>query len=333
MKQYIYSIIFLFITVTSFAQQDVIFDKKNWPNDKDGFKIAKKNLKQGDELYELDNSGSYQRALEFYLKANQFNPENSMLNYKIGTCYIESTQREKSLEFFQTAYKINKHVAGDINYKLAGALHLNYKFDEAIKEYNNYKRSLSPKDLGLYRTRIEKKVKECEVGKTLVKDPVRVFIDNVGPNINSQYSDYSPLITADESMMIFTSRREGTTGGSISNDDGKYNEDIYISYKENGDWTLAKNIGKPFNTDENDATIGLSSDGQKLFTFREGEILVSELDGEEWSKPRDKELKKVNSDYHESAASFSFDGKTMYYVSDNPETSFGLHDIYISYWD
>ena len=333
MKQYIFSILFIFISVVSFAQQNVVFDKKNFPNDKDGYKAAKKNLKYGDELYELDNSGSYMRALEFYLKANQFNPNNAMLNYKIGTCYIESTQREKSLEFFQKALKLNNHVAGDIHYKLGGALHLNLKFDEAIKEYNNYKRTLSPKDLAAKGKRIQKRIEECEIGKKLVKKPVRVFIDNSGANINSRYSDYSPLITADESMMIFTSRREGTTGGAISDDDGKYREDIYVSYKENGEWTPAVNMGKPLNTDENDATIGLSSDGQKLFTFREGEILVSELDGDVWTKPRDKELKKVNSEHHESAASFSFDGKTMYYVSNNPETSFGEHDIYISYWD
>lgn len=337
MKRYIYSILFILIAVTAFAQQDVPFDKKRFENDKDGFKEAKKNLKYGDELYELDNPGSYMRALEFYLKANQFNPDNAMLNYKIGTCYIESTQREKSLEYFQKAHKLNNRVAGDIHYKLAAGLHLNLKFDEAIKEYSNYKRSLSPKDLAEKGKRIEKRIDECNIGKELVAKPIRTFIDNAGPSINSRYQDYSPLITADESMMIFTSRREDTEGGGISESDGKYYEDIYVAYKQNGEWAPAKNIGKPLNTKDNDATIGLSSDGQKLFTFHGksngGEILVAELDGEEWSAPRDKELKKVNTDYHESAASFSFDGKTMYYVSDNPETGFGDHDLYISYWD
>jgi len=337
MKNYIFSILFIFITISAYSQRNVEFEKKNFPNDKDGWKAAKENLKDGDELYELDNYGGYMRAIEFYLKANQFNPDNAMLNYKIGTSYLYSTQQEKSLEYFQKAIKINSRIAGDIHYKLGGALHLNLKFDEAIKEYNNYKRSLSPKDLAEKRKQITKRIEECEIGKKLVANPVRVFIDNAGPNINGRYPDYSPLITADESMMIFTSRREGTTGGDISEDDGNYNEDIYISYKTNGEWSPAENIGKPLNTNDNDATIGLSSDGQKLFTFYGakdgGDIMVAELDGEEWSKPRDKELKKVNSDNHESAASFSFDGKTMYFVSDNPENSLGNHDIFISYWD
>lgn len=337
MKQYISIFIIFFLSISLFAQQDIAFDKKNFPNDKDGFKLAMKNLKSGDELYAMDNYGGYMRALEFYLQAYQFNPNNAMLNYKIGTSYLYSTQQEKSLDYLKSAYKINPKIAGDINYKLAGALHLNLKFDDAIKEYNNYKRQLSPKDLASLRKKIDKRIDECEIGKKLVEKPIRVFIDNVGPNINGRYPDYSPLITADESMLIYTSRREGTTGGGISEEDGNYNEDIYISYQQNGEWSVAQNMGKPLNTKDNDATIGLSSDGQKLFTFLGksdgGNILVSELDGNEWTTPRDKELSKVNSDSHESAASFSFDGKTMYFVSDNPVNNIGEHDIFISYWD
>ncbi|MBN2668827.1 MAG: OmpA family protein [Bacteroidales bacterium] len=337
MKQYLTIILAFVLSFSVLSQQDTPFDKKAFPNDKDGLKEALKNIKAGDELYELDNYGSYSKALEFYLKAYQFNPNNAMLNYKIGTSYLYSTQKEKSLSYFENAFKLNNHIASDINFKLGAALHLNLKLDEAIDKYNAYKRQLSPKDLAEKRKTIDKKISECEIGKKLIENPVRAFIDNVGPNINSPDPDYSPLITADESMMIFTSRREGTTGDVISEEDGKYYEDIYYSYKQNGEWTPALNIGKPLNTKNNDATIGLSSDGQKLFTFQGkdngGDIMVAELDGEEWTTPRDKELKNINTEGHESAASFSFDGKTMYFVTDYPENNMGMHDIFISYWD
>lgn len=337
MKQYITSIFVICISLALFSQQNTSFDKKNFPNDKDGWKLAKNNLQNGDEEYEAEQYGGYMKAIEFYLKANSFNPNNAMLNYKIGTSYLYSVQPEKSLEYFQKALKLDPRIAPDLHYKLASSLHLNLKFDEAIKEFNNYRRSLSPNDLTILGKKINKRIDECKVAKELIANPVRVFIDNAGPNINGKYPDYSPLITADESMMIFTSRREGTTGGGISRIDGNYNEDIYVSYSKDEAWNPSANIGKPLNTNNNDATVGLSSDGQKLFTFRGtvdgGDIFVSELNGEEWSTPRDKELKKVNSEYDETAASFSFDGKTMYLVSDNPESSLGEHDIYISYWD
>ncbi len=338
MKTILYTLLILMSLQTVWAQQDLAFEKKNFPNDKEGYKLAMDNLKEGNELYELANYGGYMRAVEFFLLANQFNPNNADLNYKIGVCYLKSTQREKSLEFSQKAVKLNAFVAPDIHYNLAQGLHLNNKFDEAIAEYNTYKRQLSPKDLSEKSKVLSKKIEECEIGKKLVVNPIRVFIDNVGESINGPYPDYSPLITADESMVIYTSRREGTTGGERSELDGNFNEDIYIAYRNaSGNWDIAKNMGKPLNTSDNDATIGLSSDGSKLFTFQGksdgGNILVAELEGTEWTTPRDREMGNINSDGHESAASFSFDGKTMYFVTDNPENNLGLHDIFISYWD
>ena len=88
MKQYIFSILFLFFTIVSYSQQNVEFEKQNWPNDKDGWKEAKNNLKEGYGLYELDTYGGYMRAIEFLLKANNFNPNNALLNYKIGKSYL-----------------------------------------------------------------------------------------------------------------------------------------------------------------------------------------------------------------------------------------------------
>ena len=211
------------------------------------------------------------------------------------------------------------------------------KFDDAITYYKKYKNSLSPKNLQTKRKAIERRLQECVTGKELVANPVRVFIDNSGDKINSSYADYSPLISADESMIIFTSRRSGSTGEDISADGGFY-EDIYLSYKTGENWDAAANIGKPLNTKDHDATVGLSADGQQLFTFKGknngGDIFVSQLEGEEWSKPTDDPLKKyINTDYHESAASFSFDGQTMYFVSNKPEDNAGKHDIFISYWE
>ena len=337
MKKHIFSIILIFISLALVAQKNVPFEKKYFKSNKKGYKEAVKNIKAGDELYEMENSGGYMRALEFYLKAQSFNPDNDMLNYKIGTSYLNSVQTHKCLSFFQKAFALNSHVQPDILYNLGRGYHLNYKFDEAIKQYNKYRATLSPKEASVQRKKIDKRIKECKIGKKLVKKPIRVFIDNVGENINSRYADYSPLITADESMMMFTSRRSETTGEGISEQDGRYFEDIYVAYKENGVWFPAKNVGKPLNTKDNDATIGLSSDGQKLFTYlgsvSGGDILVSKLDGEEWSKPSGKEMKKINSDYHESAASSSFDGKKMYFVSNNPENNLGMHDIFVSDWN
>jgi len=328
----------LFSAGLLFSQGNVEFDKDNFKSDKAGLKEALDNIKDGDIFYDEGTRGACRLALDYYLKANNFNPNNAVLNYKIGTCYLKSIQKAKCLDYFLKAHQLNSHVANDIHYKIGRGYHLNMKFDKAIESYNQYKQLLSPKDLQDQRKVIDKRISECSTGKKLAAEPERVFIDNLGDNINSSYPDYSPLISADESMMIFTSRRENTTGGGRDQGDNQYFEDIYVSFHSGDNWEPAENIGKPLNTNNNDATVGLSPDGQQLYTFfgkrNGGDILICELKGDEWTAPDDNALKKnVNTDHHESSASFSYDGKTMYFVSNKSEDSHGAHDIFISYWD
>ena len=178
---------------------------------------------------------------------------------------------------------------------------------------------------------VDKKLNECGYGINYMKNPIRVFIDNVGTTINSRFSDYTPVISADEDVMMFTSRRDNSTGAKVDQE-GEYFEDIYISYKFNKEWTQAKNIGAPINTNGHDAIIGLSPSGQKLFMYiddkGDGNIYECDLLGDKWSKP-EKMPKPINSSSHESAATISFDGKTIYWVSDR-EGGLGGKDIYTS---
>jgi len=315
--------------------QEVEIKKDDFAN-KDEYKIAKDNLKQAEALYELGRGG-LRRALDFYLPVVKKVPNNAALNYKIGYCYLHSIQRVKCIDYFKKAYSLNPNIAPDILWVLATGYHLNAEFDKAIELYTKYKNQLSPSNLQAKRKEIDKRVLECNNGKELIKTPIRVYIDNCGPNINTMYPEYSPLISADESMMMYTSRREDTYGGGRDPEDNLFFEDIYISYNDGKNWGQAKNVGKPLNTNNNDATVGLSPDGTQLFTFNgkanNGDIFVSSLKGSEWTSPDDGPLRKyINTDFHETSASFSFDGKTMYFISDRPD-GFGKHDMWETHWD
>jgi len=328
----------IFLLSSFFIRAQEIELNKDDFRSKDAYKSAKDAIKEGESYYEL-GIGGYRRALEYYLQAYKFNNNVPMLNYKIGECYLNTISKVKCIDYYTKAYELDPNIMEDILYKIGRGYHLKGEFDKAIEHYKKYKNKLSPAALQDHKKDIEKKIEECENGKKLVQKPVRVFIDNLGPNVNSSYRDYSPLISADESMMIFTSRRENTTGGGRDTRDNLFMEDIYVSYKNNmGKWIPAENMGKPLNGSGNDATVGLSPDGQQLFIFNgesgQGDILVSELEGSEWSKPDDDALKKyINTEYHESSASFSFDGRTMYFVSNKPEDNLGDHDIFVSSWD
>lgn len=64
--------------------------------------------------------------------------------------------------------------------------------------------------------------------------------ENLGPKINTAYSDHDPCLSQQEDFMIYTSvdRKEGYGEG-----------DLYLARKDkNGQWTEVRSMGIPFNT-------------------------------------------------------------------------------------
>ena len=333
-KLHIISILFIFLFAANgvFAQ-NIEFTKQNFPNDKKGLKEAQNNIAMGDKFY-IAGPGKYYDAIESYMKAYNFNPNNALLNYKIGKCYLYSIDKHKAIIYLEKAHQLKPNVEGDVLLLIAQAFHGIHEFEKAIDKYREYKNVLTPKSLAEIGKDVDRKIKECQTGIELMQNPVRVFIDNMGPVINTQYPEYSPIINADESMIIFTTRRNTTTGGKLDPNDGKYYEDIFISYRENKEWGTPQNPGKPLNSDLHDATVGLSPDGQKLFVYRGdngGDIYECDLKGNTWTKPQ-RLNKNINTKYHESSASLSPDGRKLYFVSDKPG-GYGGRDIYVSELD
>ena len=114
---------------------------------RDGLKEAQKSIKEGDLIYELGAS-VWPRAIEHYKKAYDFNPDNSLLNYKLGTCYLYSIHKSWALDFLKKAYSLNPSVNQKIHFFLGKAHHFKYEFDDAIKEFDG---DYDDEELRLYR--------------------------------------------------------------------------------------------------------------------------------------------------------------------------------------
>lgn len=330
MKKLLYILTFTALPLFYFSQKNVEFEKKNFPDKKDEFKEANNNLKEGNALYE-QGSTMFRAALPFYLKAQNFNPNNALLNYRIGLCYLSSFERSKAFDFLLKAVELDPAVDFKVRFYLGFAYHLRSEWDKALIEYEAYKGTVDKKNDEELK-KLNKRIDECKTGRELAKTPVRAFIDNAGPEINSPYNDYSPVITADESVLMFTSRRPGGIGNGIDEAINEPFEDIWVATKTGKKFSMAKNIGEPINTKIHDAGVCLSPDGQKLITFNggknNGDLFMSELKGAEWTKPEHLG-KAVNSSEHEASASFSYDGKILYFASDRKGGT-GRHDIYYS---
>jgi len=339
---------FLLLTVNCFAQ-DVPFDKNLFKERKDEFKIARDQLEEGYKIFEIypetfmsvnhldyrARSSYYKEALPILFEANKFNPNNAQLNYRIGRCYLASSvYKEECLPHFLKAQKLDPNVSRDINYYLGMGYQLTMEFDKAIAAFKIHQSVLTGKD-PIEVEETQNRINECEIGKKLVAKPVRAFIDNFGNVVNSKYPEYGAIISADESVMMFTSRRNTTTGGGIAEGLNEYYEDIYITNKVGGKWTSPVNMGTNVNSNEHDATVAVAPDAQSMIIYKDdkgdGNLYETKLVGATWSKPV-KMNKFINSKYHESSASYSNDSKTLYFVSNKPG-GFGEHDIYYTKWD
>ncbi len=297
-------------------------------------KISSKRQYQIAEKF-LDNR-NFEKAALIYKELLAESSRDADLNFKLGLCYLNIiSEKEKSVDLLEKAiqYTSSKNnVSMDVYFNLAKAYHANYQFNEALKVYKDLLQIISPQNTS-FRNDIQRNVQMCKNGIELMKNPINISIINLGNKINTEFSEHSPGVTADESTMVFTSRRSGT--GNKIDSDGQYFEDIYISNLINGTWSAPVGIAE-LNTIDHDASISISADGQELYIYKAGfvnsreseggDIFVSRLNGTEWSEP-EKLAPVINSSSKESHISISADNRTIYFSSNRPG-GFGGMDVY-----
>ena len=166
-------------------------------------------------------------------------------------------------------------------------------------------------------------------------DSVDVSITNLGVNVNTPYDEFSPIISSDGQTLIFTSTRPILKEDIAKKEQGL--ENVYISYYDDmtWKWSEAKMLGETINQPgKNNSPIALSNDGQRMLLYRgdpDGNIYESVLLGDNWSEPV-KLPEPINSSKHESSASISPDGRTIYFVS-NRKGGQGKLDIWLCHQD
>ncbi len=281
-------------------------------------------------LYE---EGNHELAFPIYEACNKNHPNQPFIRYMYGkTALSRSDKHLEALEYLQEAYDGNKKIIL-IEYDLAKALHLNYKFDEALVKIDAFfkQKKNTPEE----KTQGELLKKHILNAKALYSTPVETKVTNVGSPINTNEEEYSPVITIDESMFVYTYKGNKSKGGRMNafgeaSDGGIFTEDVYYSVKLN-DTIREPKAADNINTNANDAAISLSPDGHTLFIYRDGgddkgDIYKSDLIGEEFSIPV-KLTGQVNSYHWDGHCSLTPDGKTLYFSSERPG-GFGGRDIY-----
>lgn len=279
----------------------------------------KEYVEAGDRHHSKKN---YKAAIESFQKALQINPDDAQINFKLGLSFLYSDTKSKAAQFIDKAYRLNPNIDNRIDYHLGIAFQNTNNFKGAIEHFEAFKKK-NPKVASI----ADERIAECNIADSLQQFELNVVIENLGPVVNSPLSEYSPLISSDGKMLIFTSNRTpGIKGGPNL-------EDIYVSYKNGSAWSEPKLISPNINTkDYNDAAASLSPDGKMLFLYSEeggGDIYTSTFDGTDWSKPVPLNKNINTAMFWETCASVSPDGKKLYFASNRPD-GYGELDIYVS---
>lgn len=304
------------------------------------FGQSKEEKKMRVQAVKAINAERFSDAITIYKDLLKLSPDNPDYNYEMGLAiYEEGINRGDAAVYLERAIQnTTKDTLPEIFLFAGKSEQYAGHFELAVNYFNHYlkfkqREGYTKEEL---EEDVDRYIEMCQNGKVQFennKDFIR--IENMGASINSEFPDYSPVVTNDENIILFTSRRLNSTGGRVATD-GKYFEDIYYSLNVNGSYTPASNVdtsnrvmNNSVNTELHDATITYAGDETQLFIYRDQDVWVSKLDNGLWTIPV-KDQGRINSvKGFEPSVFITQDEQTMFVVSDL-NTGLGGRDIYIT---
>ncbi|MBG0859947.1 MAG: PD40 domain-containing protein [Bacteroidales bacterium] len=271
----------------------------------------------------------YKEALPKYEQLIQSYPGNSNYLYRIGQCYINIPgEKEKAVNYLEEAVKNidpgyrngrfrETSAPYDALYHLANAYRINNQLDKALDTYRLFKKNLDPEVYDSVVINLQ--IKSCLTAKKLMESPVYVRETNLGNTVNESKSEYNPVISEDEKILVFSKSEP-------------FYDAILYSARTNGTWTSPINMNELLKVDRDFYPTSLSKDGKDLYLYStvgyDGIIYSTRFENGGWT-PVVKLNDNINTKFWESHATVSHDNKKLYFTS-NRKGTFGGLDIYVS---
>jgi hypothetical protein len=293
-----------------------------------------------DNAQKFFDNKNYSSAVKVYELLLKKDPKNPDYNQKVAQSYLRSNSiKAKAISHLEFLLKQEKF-SDDVWLDLGNAYHFANRFDDAIGAYNKYKEKISKDKKGIEA--VDRLIEQCHNGAELVKHPLNVTFENLGKNVNSEFADYYPIVSPDESTLYFTTRRKSPTAASTEFD-GLYPSDIFYSTTKAGKWGKAQSVGTVINTDLDEQVVDVSDDGTIMLFYIDhtqefGDIWISRRLNNKtpWLKP-ERLPESINGGLETSASirkNPATEEEVLLVSSSRPSTpdnpNYGETDIYIS---
>jgi tetratricopeptide (TPR) repeat protein len=296
--------------------------------------VSSQTRKEIEDLYKDANSyfyfEDYEEAVALYLQVLPHYPDNFNLLYRIGVCYLNIPgSKDKAIGFLEKASRNTTHRYNeqsiletkapiDAIFYLGNAYFINNQIAKAEREYQRFSELIKSRG----KWNIDYLTHQIETAKSSVviqSLPVNFLRNNLGEPVNDRFSNYNPSLSGDGNTLAFTTKR-------------KFYQAVYVTRKVNDAWSTPINITLDLQVDGNCSTLSLSQNGNELYLFKDdnhdGNIYVTRYENGKWL-PMKKLNNYINTEYYETHASISSDGKILYFTS-NRKGGYGDLDIYVS---
>lgn len=109
--------------------------------------------------------GKYLEATSLYMRLLSLKPDDYNLNYRYGACLLfNSNKKQDAAKYLSYSIK-NPNATPENHYYLGKALQYNYRFGEAVKEFNIYLQNRTKPDVAFP---VERDIEMCQNGKRLL---------------------------------------------------------------------------------------------------------------------------------------------------------------------
>lgn len=287
--------------------------------------LNKKEAKLFSEAKSLARKGNPDKSIKTFEKLLKKQPLFTEGYLRLGAQYNIQKNYSIAEELFSKAIQLDPDFDPEMYYSLAQIQSALNKYLSAAENLNTYIQLTSDE---IKKNRSEKQRDNLIFTDYALKNPVPFEPHNVGDAINTENSEYSPILTVDGSRLIFT-RNVHNLGEYIGQ------EDIFVSVKDGDNWEKAIPLND-VNTPQNEGAFAISGDGRYIvFTacdrkdsYGSCDLYFSMfLDGQ-WT-PSINMGHVVNSAAWDSHPTLSVDGRTLIFASRRLGT-YGGNDLWMT---
>jgi outer membrane protein OmpA-like peptidoglycan-associated protein len=272
----------------------------------------------------------YEEALHMYSELLKTDPTNYNLKFLTGACYLSLYgMKRKAIPFLEEAvtsisagyregsYK-ERNAPRESLFALARVYHIDNQFDKAIEYYESYRNAMIKQKFADIEY-VNAQIKSCELAKYMIKKPIEVRFLDPGSGLNLYSANYNPVFSGNDSVIIYMA-------------DKPFYSAILMSQRSGERWSDPVILNVDLGSDGDCYPTSLSFDGKELYlvkkNYSEADIYVSRFSKGHWTKI-EKLNGNINTEYYESHACVSANGRKLFFTSDRPG-GYGAMDIWVS---